>query len=203
MSSMREIAGLTAAGLTCVGGMAYLVAILRRTSTTRWSAWMIWTITSVTSLATYYASGARESIWVPVAYVAVCGAIFVAAVVRRSPGGLSKIEIVCLSGAALAAVIWWVSGSAVWGQVASVAIEMVAYVPIWLVARKENRTAWSLETCGSIINLLAVSQLTFGLLLYPIAILICNGTVVVLMLWPARVVQPEPEPELQRVAVLQ
>ena len=196
MDFLRQCAGLIAAGLTCVGGVIYVRAILRRTSTTRWSAWMIWTVTSVTSLATYYGSGARESVWVPVAYVAVCAAIFVVALWRRSPGGLTKIEIICLLGAAFTGVVWWASGSAVWGQAASVTIEMIAYVPIWLAARGENKLAWSLETTGSVLNLMAVSQMTFGLLLYPVALLVCNGIVVVLVYWPVRSVEPELEPAL-------
>lgn len=195
MEILRYIAGLMAAGLTCAGGFIYVRAVLRRTSRTRWSSWMIWMVTSVMSLATYYGSGARESVWVPAAYVVVCTAIFVAAVWRRSPGGLTTMEFVCLGGAAFAGVVWWASGSAVLGQVASVSIEMVAYIPIWMAARHESKLAWSLETTGSVINLLAISQFTLGLVLYPAAILVCNAAVVVLIYRPSGAIEPVPEME--------
>jgi|GEM_PF-4978201 len=192
MELLWVLAGLVAAGLTLLGGTIYVRAVWRRTSSTRWSSWMIWTITSVTSLATYYGSGARESAWVPVAYVVVCGSIFIVALLRRSPGGLTNIEYLCLFGAGLSGAVWWVSGSAIYGQLASVAIEVIAYVPIWMAARHEHRLAWSLETAGSVVNLLAISQLTLGLVLYPVALLASNGLVLGLIVWHSRQKHLEP-----------
>lgn len=194
MEILREAAGITAAILTLIGGWFYIRAIWLRTSTTRWSAWMIWTVTSVTGLATYYGSGARESVWVAVVCVLLCAAIFVVAVWRRSPGGLNRVEIFCLVGAVMSGVIWWASGSAVYGQIASVGIEMVAYVPVWLAARGENRLGWRLEMASSVVNLAAISQMTFGLLLYPVALLICNGIVLGMIAWQNRKVPVSPKP---------
>jgi hypothetical protein len=187
LDTLRLIAGLVAAGLTCAGGAIYVRAIWRKTSTTRWASWLIWTVTSVTSLATYYNSGARESALVIVGYTFVCASALFAALWRRNEGGgLTAIEILCLAGAGAAGLVWWLSGSAVHGQVASVIIEVIAYIPIWRAAAGENRTAWSLEASGSVCNLLAISSFTFALSLYPVAILTCNMLVVALILRSAR-----------------
>lgn len=184
MDTLRLVAGLAAAGLTVAGGAIYVHAIWRKTNTTRWVSWLIWTITSFTSLATYYGSGGRESALVIVGYTFVCTAALFAALWRKSESGrLTLLEMACLVGAGITGLVWWMSGSAVHGQVASVAIEVLAYIPIWRAAQSENRTAWSLEAGGSVFNLLAISSLTFGLLLYPVAILACNVLVVALILW--------------------
>lgn len=190
---LRTAAGLTAAALTAVGGWVYLWAVWKQTSKTRWSSWLIWTITSITSLATYYGSGARQSIWVPTIYVLTCAAILAVSLYRRSEGGLERIEIMCLAGAAASGLVWWMSGSAVCGQIASVVCEVAAYIPIWMTARQENRLGWLLEVAGSALNLLAVSSLQLGLLLYPLAMMVCNGLVVILMYRPLPVPQVESE----------
>lgn len=195
MEILRYVAGITAACLSCASGIVYVRAIWRRESKTRWSSWMIWMVTSFTSLATYYSSGARESVWVNVAYTVTCSTIFATAVWRRNAGGLTKVEIICLAGAALTGVVWWWSGSAVWGQVASVSTEVIAYVPIWMAARGENKRAWILETTGSVINMLAIPHMRFGLLLYPTVILVGSAIVVMLIYRPVRA-SAEPELEL-------
>lgn len=187
LDTLRLTAGIIAAGFACAGGAIYVRAIWRRANTTRWASWLIWTITSFTSLATYYGSGGRESALVIIGYTIVCASALFASLWRRSESGrLTPLEITCLAGAGIAGLVWWLSGSAVQGQVASVAIEIIAYTPIWRAARGENRTAWSLEATGSAFNMLAISSFTFGLLLYPVAILACNIAVVTLILWSRR-----------------
>lgn len=187
LDTLRLAAGLIAAGFACAGGAIYVHGIWRRTHTTRWVSWLIWTITSFTSLATYYGSGGRESALVIVGYTIVCASALCAALWRRSEGGkLTALEVICLAGAGVAGLIWWLSGSAVHGQIASVTIEVIAYIPIWRAARGENRTAWSLEATGSVFNMLAISSFTFGLLLYPVAILVCNALLLALILWSQR-----------------
>jgi hypothetical protein len=115
---------------------------------------------------------------VPAVYAVFCAVAFVAAIVRRSPGGMERIEVICLAGALSSGLVWWLSGSAEYGQIASVATEVIAYVPIMMDAQGENRLSWMLDTVGSMFNLVAVSALSFGLLLYPVAILVCNAFVV-------------------------
>jgi hypothetical protein len=183
VDTLRLTAGLVAAGFACAGGAIYVRAIWRKTHTTRWVSWLIWTLTSFTSLATYYGSGGRESALVIVGYTIVCASALFAALWRRNEGGrLTLLEMICLAGAGVTGVVWWLSGSAVHGQIASVTIEVIAYIPIWRAAQHENRTAWSLEATGSVFNLVAISSFTFGLLLYPVAILSCNMLVVALIL---------------------
>jgi len=196
MDHMRVAIGLIAAGFTCVSCVAYIRAIASGASSTRWSSWLIWTVSSAAGFATYYGSGARESVWVPLAYVVVCAAICAVALWRRSEGGLSRVEVLCLVGAALSLGVWWVSGSAVSGQVACVVVEVIAYIPIWLTARNENKPAWLLETAGSALNMLAISPLSFALLLYPSAVLACNVLVVALLPWTSRSRQQQPEAEV-------
>jgi len=205
MELARQVFGLVAAGLTCISGVAYVRAILRRTSSTKWSSWLIWTVASAASLATYYGSGARASAWVPLAYTVGSAVIFVAALWRRSSGGLSLAEWLCLAGAGLGLVVWWVSGSAVIGQVACVVVEVAAYIPIWLTAHEENCLAWSTEAIGSLLNMVAIAHFSFGLLLYPSAMLICNSLVVILMVWrkPTGVQPIELEPSAQPVLASQ
>ncbi len=193
MDLPRQIVGLAAASLTCISCVAFVRAILRGDNTTRWSSWLIWTVASAANLATYYGSGARASVWVPAAYVGVCAAILTAALWRRNPGGLTKMEVFCLAGAVSSLLVWWASGSAISGQIASVAVEVVAYIPIWLAAREENPLAWCLELAGSGLNMLAIAHLSFGLLLYPTAILVCNAVVVVLLSRGRAPKEPVPE----------
>jgi hypothetical protein len=86
-------------------------------------------------------------------------------------------------GAFSGGLVWWLTGVAEYGQIASVASEMIAYIPIMMDAKEENRMAWSVDTAGSLVNLMAISTPSFGLLLYPVAILLCNAAVVALIGW--------------------
>lgn len=190
MDFVRDVAGWIAAAFSLYGAIVYVRSLWLRTSTTRWSSWLIWSVTSAASLATYYGSGARNTAWVPAVSMLFCWAAFVVAFVRRDrsqrAGGLDSIEIICLLGALAAVPVWALSGSAVNGQILSVGVEVLGYVPVWRAARGESLVSWKFGAIGGAINLAAVPALSFELLLYPVAILTCQLLVIWLAVWPAR-----------------
>jgi hypothetical protein len=130
---------------------------------------------------TYHESGARASAWAALAYAIYCSVVTVVALLLKNKSGATKTDGVCVALAiASGGVMWWTTPLC--GQVVSVLAEVIGYVPILRDHREEDPVAWSLDFGSNVVNMAAVTALTFGLLLYPTVIMVCNGVVVWLVM---------------------
>src|SRR5258707_594803 len=110
MEDLRPLIGQVAGALALAGFVPYVVSILRRQTVPSRTTWWIWTVVGAMLCASYYAAGARESIWVPVGY-ALGPLVTALLALRYGEGGWSRFDRACLAGSALSLVLWGVSGS--------------------------------------------------------------------------------------------
>ncbi len=171
--------GIAAGVLDLVTCGIYLRSIFRGETKPDRVTWWVLAIVSTMIAVSYYESGARDTAWLPAAYAL---SFFVTALASlkygEGPLTLNVIDRISLVGAFLSGIVWWVMHSPVPALFMNILTEFIGLVPTINKAYRrpwtESRTAWLMATLASFLNVLAISEWTLIIALYPIYILITN-----------------------------
>ena len=100
------IVGIAAGILSLAAYALYIRAIWRGTTKPSRSTWWVLTLVGLLILLSYYAEGARESIWVPIVYVAGLLLVAILSVKRGEGASWSRIDRWCFTGAVFSMLLW-------------------------------------------------------------------------------------------------
>lgn len=141
--SLREILNLLAAVLSAIAYLPYIRAILRKETAPARSTWIIWTSLSIVLAAAMYQKGALNGQVATYAFADLC---IVGLTMRYGVGGMSKLDIFCLLGAASGIALWWKTSDATYALVISLVVVMIGTVPTfkktWYQPELEDSTTW-------------------------------------------------------------
>lgn len=179
------IAGLVAFS----AAIPYVWAIIRGTTKPNRITWWILGSLNAMIVASSYALGAWDTLWLPVGYATI---FFVYALlsVKYGEGAftLTTLQKTCVVGAIAAAALWWFSGSALLALVFLVTMDLLGLIPTiyksYLRPWHEDRTAWLVAFAASVIYILAIEQWTFAESFYPIYVLLSNGLILFFVMRP-------------------
>lgn len=148
----------------------YLRAILRGQTRPSIATWWIWTAVGAALCASYFAAGARASIWTPVSYVV--GPLMIALLsLRYGEHHVSRFDSLCLGMAALSLILWWWTGFPSVALALNVVVDALGALPTvrksWSCPESEDRLAWGLFLLANSMNLLAVTPWTLASGVYP------------------------------------
>ncbi len=179
--SYSVIFGVSAGIFSFAAYIFYIVAIIRGTTKPNRTTWWIWGVIGVILLASYYYSGATTTIWVPVSE-SIAPLIIALLSLKYGEGGpAEKLDFLCIFGAGISCLLWYLTGSAVVALVTNLAIDFFAAIPTvaksWSKPEEEDRFAWTLTSTGNVLNMLAVNSFTFAILIYPVYTLIIDGII--------------------------
>ena len=132
-------------------------------------------------MLSYYFSGARETIWVPIGES--IGPLLIAFIsIKYGEGGWSKIDRICLMGAVIGAILWFMSGSPLVGLLSFLVIDFWGVIPTLIKSyfkpHGESNLAWSLSFLGSFLNLFAIQQWSLPIIIYPIYTTLINFIII-------------------------
>lgn len=179
--------GIIAGCLSFAAYGLYIVStILGKTKPNR-ATWWILTLVGVMIAASYYAEGARDTMWVPLSYV-LGPAIIAVLSLKYGEGKWEKLDKWCLAGALISAVVWYLSSSALLVLLINIFMDFIGLLPTikksYLRPAGEDRTAWTLESFAGLLNVFAIERWTFSIAFYPIYLLLINGTITLLLYLP-------------------
>src|SRR5688572_11025851 len=98
MFDITAMAGKVAGVVSFVAFVPYILAILRGETKPNRATWWIWTVVGFMLGASYYSSGANNTIWVPVSYIV--GPLVTALLsIKYGEGGWNRFDKGCLLGA--------------------------------------------------------------------------------------------------------
>jgi len=181
----RVIAGLLAGVVGAVAFVRYLRATFRGTTKPNRATWWILTVVGFLLAASYYASGARQTMWLPVSY-ALCPLVTAIVSLKHGEGGWTPFDRACLLGAGISVVLWWLCRSPLVALLINLFIDFVGLLPTirksYQRPASEDRIAWMIGLLASIINLFAVERWAFALAVYPLYMALGNGVIAVLLL---------------------
>jgi hypothetical protein len=184
---MHALFGIIAAVIDVIAFVPYIRGILAGQTKPNRASFGIWTVVSTVTLLSYFASGARDTIWFLAAYTIGQYIVFGLSI-KRGIGGFSRLDIVCILGTAIALLLWAVTKSPVATLYISLTIEMIGFIPTikkaYHLPQTENALGWYIGTAGAVVNLLAITSLKLQIALYPFVILIGYAAVAVLLALP-------------------
>lgn len=203
--TLQDIAGIIAAGLGFYASLIYILSIfgkglqfaplrlvtLAEKSKPSRVTWFIWTFIGAITVSSYYASGATDTLWVPIiltleyCVTAILSLFYGEGGMWRSDKKQMRRDIACVIGAALSALLWWWFDVPQIALIATILIDAFGAWPTlvkaYLRPQTENRRAWTFTFLSSIANMFAVEWrwelMTLFIALYPIYMFTANGLI--------------------------
>lgn len=183
--SIQFILGIVAGIISFVAYIIYVRSILKGESKPNRATWWIWTFMGFVLAASYYFSGARDSIWSPI--VEFIGPLIIALLsIKYGEGGLKdKTDLYCLIGSLFSIILWIIFNSPVVALVINLFIDAFALIPTIKKSYKrpegENFWAWFGTGIGDAINIFAANSLVFGIIVYPIYMFLADMIIIAIL----------------------
>ena len=170
--------GILAGIISFSAYLFYILAILRGTTKPSRATWFILSFISIVLFWSYSSVGASSTLWVALAN-AVASAVIALLSIKYGVGGTSRLDILCFIGSIFSVALWWYLDAPIIALSMNIAMDFFALLPtikkVYMRPYLEDRFAWLLTTIGSILNLFAIENLTFNIILYPFYFMIING----------------------------
>ncbi|PSB56034.1 hypothetical protein C7B77_13175 [Chamaesiphon polymorphus CCALA 037] len=177
-----------AAGLILLlGNIPYILSIRRGDTRPNRVTWGIWTTIGFILVGSYYAIGATNTLWLPIAQV-ISQLIITCYAFKYSKGRWQRLDRICLAGAGLSLLLWWRSGSPLVALAMNIAMDILGAIPtikkIYYEPDSEDLLFWVMAFSASVLNLLAIESFTLSFLLFPLYLFMLNITVLILLTRP-------------------
>jgi hypothetical protein len=184
MANFQEIIGRIAGIISLVGFVPYILTILQGKTRPNRVTWWIWTVIGGMLCASYYSAGARYTLWVPISYV--IGPLTIAVLsIKYGEGGWNKFDRLCLYGASVSLVLWWLLGSPLIALMINILIDLFGALPTirksYYEPETEDRLSWSLFLTGNSINLSAIQNWSLATSIYPLYLLSISAIIMTLI----------------------
>lgn len=184
MSDITAIAGQVAGIVAFAAFVPYIFAILRGQTKPNRATWIIWTAVGFLLAVSYYSSGARHTIWVPVSYI-IGPLVILLLSMKYGKDVWTWFDCCCLIGVASSLFFWWIFDSPLAALLINIFIDFLGALPtirkVYYEPQSEDRLAWAMSAMAGVINLFAVEEWTFAISVYPIYIFCGNGLIVSLI----------------------
>jgi hypothetical protein len=163
--------------ITAVGTIPYIIDILKRKTKPRIVSWGVWCV--ITAIAAFASFSDHQY---PAGFLMLAATIQTIFVVvlgyRNGDKTFETLDIVCLVGAALGLLAWWLSGSPALAVIITVAIDFIGAIPSivhsWKRPYEETWVAFFCSGLGGIATVLAAQDWTITSVLYPLYIVVAN-----------------------------
>ena len=182
--SFEQIVGIAAGIFGFIAFLLYYLSIIQGKTRPNRATWFILTIVGVLIATSYYASGARETLWVPISYtLGPLIAFFLS--FRYGEGGWTFFDRLCLVGCVVSVVLWKIAETPEVTLFFNILIDFFGILPTlkkaYLDPSSEDKLAWSVTSFSNFLNILAVSTWSFVIGFYPVYMFLVNGLVTVFL----------------------
>ena len=185
--NLAEIAGIIAGGLALIDFVLYDISIIRGKTRPNRATWFILSIVGIIIFSSYYSLGARDTLWMPLAYTIGPVVAFILSI-KMGEGGWTTFDKVCLLGAGVSIILWWQTGSALVALLTNIVIDMFGLLPTvkksYLNPASEEFFPWFVTVIACIFNIFAIQAWEFNVWVYPIYMLLINGVIAWLLYYP-------------------
>ena len=176
-----------AALIAAAGSLPYIRAIMRGTARPKLVSWFVWMVLAGIMTVSAYNADQRASMLLSLSAFVSC-AIVVALGWRQGKVELTKIDIVCLSGAVAGIGSLIVLRDPFIALAISVGVDMIAYVPTlihgWYSPDEESLACFAFAVLAAGISLGVALYVHASLtgLMYPVYALVFNGIMTAILL---------------------
>ncbi len=182
--------GIGSAILNTAGTIPYLRDIFRHKTKPERATWWIWFMLSLIAFSAQWAAGARWSLFMTGAQVAAVGTIAVLSV-HFGYGSFQRKDLVSILVAIMGITLWGFTRQPLLALLIVVGIDLVALwltiVKTWQAPLTETLINWILASGSGVLGILAVGELNFTKLIYPIYITLGNSSLMFIIIYRRRV----------------
>ena len=203
--SVWAVLGIAAGILSLIDPIPYLRDIMRGTTRPHRGTWGIWSVLGVIAFVAAIAEDGRWSLVLLGIQALSMLLTFGLSLTARGTGGFSTPEVVMLGLGAIGAVGWVLSSEPLVATVsvvlANVAGVLLMLPKTWRDPHSETASCFAISCAAGVLGTASVGALDPGLLLYPAAIAVLDGSVAALIVLRARrVPRSAPNPTLTVMA---
>jgi hypothetical protein len=181
--------GIIAGCISVLAFCPYLISILKGKTKPNRVTWWIWSLLGVLLFYSYRASGATDTLWVPLSYM-ITPLITALLSIKYGVGGWTKFDLMCLFAAATSTLVWFVSGSPSTAVLLYLCIDLFGILPTirktFFYPEQEDKLAWLLMVIANALNIAAAGKFEFSIIVYPLYMLLCGCVILGLSLRTAK-----------------
>lgn len=178
---MQLVLGSLTGLLNLIGYVPYIKDILKRKVKPHRITWGIWTILTTIAAFNQVANGGGYSSLFFISTAMLVGIVFVLSL-RFGVGGASKIDRICLLLALLLLAYWITVQETRISMLLAVIIDAIGVIPTLIKTYKnpgtETYIQWTLAAVAGAFAILAVPRLDWALIIYPLHVILANGSIV-------------------------
>ncbi|MEW6748147.1 MAG: hypothetical protein AB1295_00360 [Candidatus Micrarchaeota archaeon] len=172
---IHDVLGILAAVVVTAAYFPYIYSTVKGKTRPNRATWFIWAVVGIVVFASYYSLGAWSTLW----YAIPGGTVITALLsIRYGQGGWSRFDSLCLMGAFIALVLWFLSRSPFVALVTLIVTDFFAYLPTikktYADPSSESQGGWALFALAGVLNFLAIDRWTVEIAFYPIYMLSFN-----------------------------
>ena len=175
------ILGILSGLLSAICYLPYIRDILLGKSKPERASWFIWTVLGSIAFFSQLSKGATNSLWM--VGVQTIGVVIISLLsIKFGSDGFSKRDIFALLIAAIGVIMWFFTKDASIALYITILVDaagsILTVIKSYEDPESETISMWILASLGGLLSALAVGQLNFILLLYPVYICLANLSVV-------------------------
>ena len=180
-----QLLGILAGLISFIAYVPYILSIIKKETRPSRSSWWIWSLVGLMILFSYYSIGARSTIWVPVVFFICPLVVAILSLLFGEGKSLNNADKICLLGTTISILLWIIFKSAQIALFVNIFIDFLGFLPTFQKTffnpLHENKISWILFFIGSILNIMAVKDLSSSIIVYPIYMLVMDTVMLYLI----------------------
>lgn len=163
--------GIISGGLAVLAFLPYLISMYKKEINPHPFSWFLWAVQGFVTLVTYISLGALATL--PLAIVNFFGPFLIFILtIKYWKGKFPKFDYICLGFSLIAIIIYIIFHQAAIALTLNLIGDFMAALPTirktYLDSSSENLTTWVLFSLSAIVSLLAIQNITYGILIFPL-----------------------------------
>ena len=177
--------GIIAGAIKLIGFIPYIISIVRGRTKQSKASWFVWMVLTWIFAVSYWQSGARNTLWVPIA--AMFATTLVALLsIKYGERGWTSFDKKCLVAATFGLLLWWIFDNPLLAVLTSLTVDIIGALPtmrkVWKNPGSEDKISWTIFIASSVVNVFAIEQWVFAVAVYPVIMLI-SDSIIFVPLW--------------------
>jgi len=186
---MLQILGYASGILMILSIIPYARSIFRGKTKPQRTTWLIWSILTIIALFSQFAKGGEWSLLLTLGDAIVIIFVYILSF-KYGVGGYEKKDILTLIGACISLFLWYLTKEPAVALFIIIFIDLLGanltIIKIWKNPETENWVGWAMCGLGGFLGTLAVGELNFILIVFPLYICIINFTMAIIILYRRR-----------------
>lgn len=176
--------GIASAVIALSAIIPYIISIVENKTEPHPISWCLWAVIGLVTLVTYWATGARDTIWLAV--VNLVGPLTIAILsFKYWDGKIKRFDYVCLGISVTALLVWIFSGKASWGLTLNIVADCFAALPTIIKTyqnpESEDLKAWSIYLTAYLLGIAAAGKWVYGIIIFPLYLTVLALVMIILI----------------------